>query len=554
MCRVGNDIDERVVANSCMLHHASRLLKCPSAPPDTTSSFFAILQSAAACAWTRRTRHHSAVLLDKKCARIPRKPRSGEFSMRPSRQTRQSQYVMPIDPDSLSIGDATWKDPGRAEPLYIQHPPSQSATFVSAHPPIAAPIPPLPTPTSCEMLYQNILDMHKYSHSPLTTLINYHFSRYQDTRLLRSTRSFNFLVSLALREAAFGTASRLFDAMKAESVRPNLETWKLTVRWLVRTGRREEALRRIERIMRREQWREELGLHSGHKGGLPLPLWTELFGSLKRGALRRWVKIPDQQGKPRRRTPRFRCVVLRAHDASTSAQAARFRSLMHIFPTATSGEYSQLSPRAVFFIVQAMIEMGNRREALEATLSYFQSLPRRLSRTQRNAALDIIHLHMGAVTQKPGLSRHFAQRRVIFDLLAAHSGIRPSSKTLFLVLASLRPCQRCGTVALKCLKTFRRRWGPRTESSLVRRRIAGLSVKEGRADIAAVMLRSERRLLLQKQLWRTDREVTGGASPRGFTRLLRQSTRRRHGAEKWKWQGLKRKLLIMKRRSGRILE
>ncbi|OJA16282.1 hypothetical protein AZE42_00128 [Rhizopogon vesiculosus] len=535
-----------------MLHHAPRLLKCYYVLPDAASSFSAILQSAAARAWARRAEYHSSVALDKKSARVSRKPRPAESPVRQSRThspIRPSQYVIPIVPDSLSLRDAMWKDPGRAEPLYIQNPPSQSVTFVSAQPLTAAPIPPLPTPTSREMLYQNLLDMHNYSNSSLTTLINYHFSRRQDTPLLRSTRSFNFLVSLALRQAAFGTAARLLDAMKAESVRPNLETWKLTVRWLVRTGRWEEALRRVERVMRREQWKEELGLHSRHQGGLPLPLWTELFGSLKRGALRRWVKIPEQQSKPGRRTARFGCVVLQTHTSSASAQVVRYRSLTNILPT-TLHEYSQLPPRAVFFIVQAMFQLGNRQKALETTSSYFRSLPRRLSRTQQRIALDIIHLHMRAVAEKPGLSQHFAQRRVISELLAAHPGIRPSSQTLFLTLASLRSCKRCGTLAMRCLKTFRRRWGPRTESSVVRRRIASLSVKEGRVDIAVIMLKSERTLLLQKRLWRTQRGITGGPSPRAFTRLLRRSTGKifhARGAENWKWQALKRKLLILKR-------
>ncbi|KAG2150081.1 hypothetical protein BD769DRAFT_1343347 [Suillus cothurnatus] len=393
--------------------------------------------------------------------------------------------------------------------------------------------------------------MHNYSHSSLNTLVNYHFSNPRDTHLLRSTRSFNFLISLALRQAAFGTAARLLNAMKAESVHPNLETWKLTVRWLVRTGRWDEALGRVERVMRREQWPEELGLRPGHQGGLPLPLWIEFFGSLKRGALRRWVKIPQQRGEPGWKSASFRCAVLQPSTLSGPVQIARYRSLMDMFPLVPSPEYSQLPPRAVFFIAEAMIQLGNRAKALESTSLYFQMLPRRLSRRQQHVVLDIIHLHIRAVTEKSGLARHFAQRRVISHLLSAHPGIRPSSKTLFLILASLRSCKRCGTVAMKCFKAFRTRWGPRTESSVVRRRIASLSIKEGRLDIAAVMLKSERTLYLQKQLWRTQRDITGGPSPRAFTRLLRRPTGKifhGRGAENWKWQTLKRKLFMLKQR------
>ncbi|KAG1767218.1 hypothetical protein EDD22DRAFT_978192 [Suillus occidentalis] len=349
-------------------------------------------------------------------------------------------------------------------------------------------------------------------------------------RLLHSTRSFNFLVSLALRQAAFGTAARLLNAMKAESVHPNLETWKLTVRWLVRTGRWDEALRRVERVMSRERWSEELGLRPGHQGVLPLPLWMEFFGSLKRGALRRWVKIPQPRGQPGWQSARFRCVVLQTSTVSGPAQVARYRSLMNMFPLVASPEYSQLPPRAVFCIAEAMIQLGNRAKALESTSLYFQTLPRRLNRRQQYAVLDIIHLHIRAVTEKPGLSRHFAQ---------PHPGIRPSPKTLFLTLASLQVLQAC-------LKTFRTRWGPRTESSVVRRRIASLSIKEGRLDIAAVMLKSERILHLQKQSWRTQRDITGGPSPRAYNRKIFHG----RGAENWKWQALKRKLSMLKQ--GRV--
>lgn len=534
-----------------MLHHASRLLKCSYIPPDATSPFSAILQSAAARAWSRRAKYHDSLLPDKKRAVMSRKSRSDESLVQQPQTPRRGQYVIPVDPNSISIREASWKDLARAEPVYIPNPPSESATFVSAHPFTTAPIPRLPTPTSREMFYQNLLDMHNYSHSSLTALINYHFANPRDMRLLHSTRSFNFLVSLALRQAAFGTAARLLNAMKAESVHPNLETWKLTVRWLVRTGRWDEALRRVERVMRRERWSEELGLRPGHQGVLPLPLWMEFFGSLKRGALRRWVKIPQPRGQSGWQSAKFRCVVLQTSTVSGPAQVARYRSLMNMFPLVASPEYSQLPPRAVFCIAEAMIQLGNRAKALESTSLYFQTLPRRLSRRQQHAMLDIIHLHIRAVTEKPGLGRHFAQRRVISHLLSAHPGIRPSPKTLFLTLASLRSCKRCGTLAMKCLKTFRTRWGPRTESSVVRRRIASLSIKEGRLDIAAVMLKSERILHLQKQSWRTQRDITGGPSPRAYTRLLRRPTRKifhGRGAENWKWQALKRKLSMLKER------
>ncbi|KAG1784034.1 hypothetical protein EV702DRAFT_1040487 [Suillus placidus] len=477
------------------------------------------LQSAAARAWTRRAKYHGSLLPDKKRAR---KSRSDESLVRQPQTPRR-------DPNSISIREASWKDPGRAEPVYIPKPPSEPATFVSAHSLTAMPIPHLPTPTSREMFYQNLLDMHNYSHSPLTALVNYHFSNPRDTRLLRSTRSFNFLVSLALRQAAFGTAARLLSAMKAESVRPNLETWKLTVRWLIRTGRWDEALRRVERVMRREQWSEELGLRSGHHGGLPLPLWMEFFGSLKRGALRRWVKIPQRRGELGWKSANFRCVVLQSSTVSGPVQVARYRSLMNMFPLVASPEYSQLPPRAVFFIAEAMIQMGNLRQGAR---SYFIILPNAPQETQPQTAARSAGNHSSAHQ-------------------GSHSGIRPSSKTLLLTLASLRSCKRCGTLAMKCLKVFRTRWGPRTESSVVRRRIASLSIKEGRLDIAAVMLESERTLRLQKQSWRTQRDITGGPSPRAFTRLLRRPTGKifhGRGAENWKWQALKRKLSMLKQR------
>jgi len=138
----------------------------------------------------------------------------------------RGQYVIPIDHDSISIREASQKDPGRSEPVHIPNHPSGPTTFVSAHFLTVTPISHLPTPTSREIFFWTCMITRTYHSLHLLTTMS---QALRGTHLLHSTRSFNWFISLTLGQTNFGTAARPLNNMKAESVRLDFETWKLTL-------------------------------------------------------------------------------------------------------------------------------------------------------------------------------------------------------------------------------------------------------------------------------------------------------------------------------------
>ncbi|KAF9244622.1 hypothetical protein BU15DRAFT_42076 [Melanogaster broomeanus] len=358
---------------------------------------------------------------------------------------------------------------------------------------------------------------------------------------MRSTRSFNLLISIALRQTAFGTAQRLFNAMRVDDVPASMETWKLTVRWLVRTGRWDEAWRRVLSITEGKDLKSASVITPTKP--IPLPLWLELFGSQKRGALRR-QSTGSASGNSRVSPSRL---VPCPSRVSSAVEQSRYRALMQVIPPLTSLNSTHILPRTIHVIARTMVHIGRRDLALSTTLSYLESLPSRIRRCDRRAILDLLHLHMflGTRSGKPGLKRHFAQRRTMFKLLNARQDLTPSPMTLFLLLGSLRASRRCGTMAMQCLRLFQKRWGPSVQSSLVRRRITSLALKEGRLDIAEANLRAEKVARRTKVGWRLQREVLGGRLPRAFSKLMRSSWRKSfsgRGAENRRWHLLEKKL------------
>ncbi|KAH7928552.1 hypothetical protein BV22DRAFT_1058849 [Leucogyrophana mollusca] len=547
-----------------MLYHASRLLTSTTVsavpPLSAVSPFTDILHSAAARAWTRRAQYHDASRVVKK---RPQERSEGSSSCRahprpPAPTKAPGRFgVTSINPDSLSDYDTSWRDPGRTSSFYEADPPWHPSLSVHSRPIQTLPVPSLPIPTSRESFHQNLLDIISHQPSSLSTLLQYHSLYPPPFHSFHSTRSFNLLISLAFRHAALGTAGRLFNDMRSEGIRGDMETWKLIVRWFVRTGRWNEAWRRVMRILENKKWKEEMNISLLARKGIPLPLWLEFFGTMKRGALRRLVKRRSKRVKQGWVDSSQAYKVLHEFPGihSTDPGSARYQTLMDHFPSLTSHEYAQLPPKAVYTIVHAMIRLGRRQDALTTTQAYLSSLPRRLAHSQRRVVRDIIHLHILVDPAKSGLSHHFASRRVLYALLDMRKDILPSPTTLFLLLGTLRTCKRCGTIAGQCLRIFRRRWGERVESGMVRRRIASLALKEGRSDIFDDMIRKEQSARSIRAGWRTQRELLGGSFPRAFPRLIKRPHRQlfgKRGIENRRWQMLTKNALRMRQRRGGV--
>lgn len=394
------------------------------------------------------------------------------------------------------------RDPGR-----VDDPPP------GVHLPVGVPTDtwPVPTVSSPQSLYRNLLFITSSPPFSIRKAIDYYFDW---PKAFHSTKSFNLLISLALRNASFASVDRLFSAMRAESTPENMETCKLHVRWLVRTGRWNDAWNRVLHITRKQNVTADL------PNLIPLPLWLELFGSQQRGALRRWV-IVDRKSNVDSRcnayqdagphngegsrldasvqhteyyTPLLRKRLLpRPCQRPYTVELSRYRALMQVSPLLASSDHVQVLPRTIHIITQKMYRVGQRTLALSTALSYLKSLPPQLRRCDRRRVLDLVNFHLSMVARhrKASLKQHFTQRRVLQKFLHARPDLTPSSTTLFLLLGPLRGCRRSGTLAMQCMQLFKKRWGPRVQSSFVRRRVASLALKEGRLDIVAVMSRSK---------------------------------------------------------------
>ncbi|KAN0100553.1 hypothetical protein V8E55_000537 [Tylopilus felleus] len=391
----------------------------------------------------------------------------------------------------------------------------------------------MPLPTSPQSLYRNLLCITSNPPFSISKAIHYYFDW---PKALHSTKSFNLLISLALRSASFASVRRLFSAMRAESIPPNMETWKLRTRWFVRTGNWNDAWKSALEITQKQS-----AATNSPNRHIPLLLWLELFGSQQRGALRHWV-ITDTKpntlagsatdcilasvvsraggntrqdtihldggpegGKESRvdagrdvdgNSPLLRKRLMpRPWQKSHAVEMSRYRALMQVSPLLTSSHQVQILPRTILIITRIMYQVGQRSLALSTALSYLESLPLRLRRCDRRKVLDLVNFHLFMATRhrKQGLKQHFTQRRILWKFLRTRPDLSPSSTTLFTLLGPLRGCRRSGTLAMQCLHLFEKRWGPRVQSRLVRRRVASLALKEGRLDIVAAMIKLERR-------------------------------------------------------------
>ena len=137
--------------------------------------------------------------------------------------------------------------------------------------------------------------------------------------------------------------------------------------------------------------------------GMPLSVWLEFFGSVKRGAIMDGSYLRARKQAVRLQTP------------SPSVTAGRLSALMNHPPLLTAADdLERVPPRVVHALVRAFLLTQSRRStAIEITTRYFQTLPRELNEEQRRACLAIIHLHM-TLGRAHKLSEHFAALKTLF--------------------------------------------------------------------------------------------------------------------------------------------
>ncbi|KAG6879765.1 hypothetical protein C0992_012085 [Termitomyces sp. T32_za158] len=377
---------------------------------------------------------------------------------------------------------------------------------------------------STTSLYRNLLRLlHRDPPASLPVLLDYH-DLHPD---FRSTSSYNLLISLAIRTASYGIARRLLRAMRIDKVRGNLETWRLRVRWLVQSGMWNKAWNESMYMLSRTDSMTKEADDFGFKvsDALPLSIWMEFFRTLKYGTTR---------VRPRKRTQDSTSLV--PNDESSDLYSARYHTLMNNRPTVIPRDLSKTPPKVVYNAVWTLLHVGQADKAVSFFKRYLTCLPRSLTTSWYNTCLDILHLLIAKGSSQKGLRRLYETRRMMVSLLSVYPTLRPTSTTLFLLLAPLRRAKRCGTVAANVLRAFKSDYGKRTEDRRVRRRVANLALKEGRMDIVDKMLRAELRVRGNQTTWRLMRRVTGAAKPlprKPFRPPLR--TIFRHNGREQRW-------------------
>ncbi|KAG5653582.1 hypothetical protein H0H81_012089 [Sphagnurus paluster] len=469
--------------------------------------------------------------------------------LKPSSSRRQSPkpivYFHPDDvrDSDLSPPDSTCPEsPGPSVPHRSWNDASIVGTPVSSHEIRASPLPLFPIAKTAPSLYQNLLHLLSYHHPRPTfsALLDYHDLH----RDLRSTRSYNLLISLALRTGSYGAVPWLLSSMHMESIPSNIETWTLRTRWLVQSGWWDKAWKEAIEAFPRSNIRETNGPAKSRflvTDTLPLPIWLEFFRTVKHGMKRQRTRIRPASPSS-------------VESTSDSEQPSipdlywkRYQILMNNRPANIPHDLAQTSPTVVYSVVSILLHAREVDKAISLTKSYLTNLPPRMSTSRTMKCLDIIHLHIALGSSHSGLRNLFETRRTMISLLASHPALQPTSTTVFLLLRQLRRAKHCGTVAQRVVHEFKRKWGAHIEDRRVKRRVATLALKEGRMDIVRSILHSERGPRWACATWKLMEEVVGKTATPRPRRLLRAPARKifkHNGREEAHWRRLLKRVSL----------
>jgi len=278
--------------------------------------------------------------------------------------------------------------------------------------------------------------------------------------------------------------------MVHDKISQNFRTRVLEVRFLVRTGKWESAWALVTGLTPQDMYDKLLpnGQPSVHME-VPAEMWKELLCMGKRGALRRargnrWGV--DEAGNKVRLPPYE--IVNDPAVPGTKAYLRRQKLLSCIHPTFGSGDKStKVRPQLVKYAVSWMLSNGKRTEAEVLVKLYLSQMPSDLREETVAQCMDIIHT---LLSKDPEFN---ANHKLLLQLLKVHPSLKPSSTTLRLILVPLKKFTKCGTIALRVMKEFQKRWGNGIVDSSVRSKVANLAEKQGSRNIMKRMLREDKK-------------------------------------------------------------
>ena len=314
-----------------------------------------------------------------------------------------------------------------------------------------------------------------FPHTSVQSLVAHH-DAFPD---LQSSRSYNFLIRLAIRHSAFGTAHALLRSMRASRVPEDQTTWKLCVRLLVREGRWPDAYNLVLNLPK------SLPRVSLVSDGVLVTIWAELLGTVKRRAFR---------GRQHTCDPGM-------HNLT------RYRQVMRLLPTLGVATTDTPPPQAVYASVAALLGMKEQEAARKVTAQFITMQPKDL-------ALRLVHLHVAAEPGRQSLATFYRALRDLRGFLALCPELEPNSITLFLLLGHLKGVKPCGIIGDKLVGWFRRRWGNSVVSRRVERRLLALAVKEKRVELIRKWMTCVETRRKVWWMWSLEREVVDGGVPK----------------------------------------
>jgi hypothetical protein len=323
-------------------------------------------------------------------------------------------------------------------------------------------------------LFQRL--MHLYTSSPhasIQSLVLYH-GTFPDQQ---SSRSYNLLLRLAIRHSAFGTARAVLQAMRASRVPENQTTWKLCVRLLVREGRWSDAYNLVFNLPKTPSRAPFIS------DGVPITVWAELLGTVKRRAFRGLERDPGMY------------------------TLSRYSHVMHQLPKLGVSSMDTPPPQVVYASVAALLRMQEREAARQVTSQFLSIDPKGLG-------LQLLHLHVAAEPRRHSLMTFY---RAIQDLQGFRMlcpELEPNGTTLFLLLGHLKRVKRCGIIGHNLVQWFRRRWGNSVVSPRVERRLLALAVKEKGVNLIKEWVTCVKPRPKIWWMWSLEREVVDGAAPK----------------------------------------
>ncbi|KAI0304807.1 hypothetical protein BC826DRAFT_978320 [Russula brevipes] len=310
-------------------------------------------------------------------------------------------------------------------------------------------------------------------HASIQSLMSYH-STFPD---LQTSRSYNFLLWLAIRRSAFGTAHALVKSMHASRIPEDQTTWQLCVRLLVREGRWPDAYSLVMNLPRNRPRAPFVS------DGIPVVVWAELFGTLKHRAFRGPQHIRD----PGMHTP------------------ARYRHVMRQLPKLGVSPMDRPPSQVVYASVAALLRMQEREAAQQVTTQFLSVDPKGLG-------LRLVHLHVAAEPGRHSLATFYHALRDLQGFRVVCPALEPNSTTLFLLLGHLKRAKQCGIIGHKLVRGFCRRWGNSVISPGVERRLLALAVKEKRVELIRRWMTCVK--TRRKSGWSVEGGVVDGAVPR----------------------------------------